>query len=181
MRRSRPPGSGCYAKAALASLFSLRCCSLAWRRRRSLRARSQSQAILDQQPCSRRDRRASPSIRGRASTDAAPDGTSRSIARRHFQTLCSISGCLFRTRARHSRADKKPQDMPVGSSWPTMASNTRSTIQAYLGHKSIEHTVRCGSRPCSGIKAPRIPRLVGLRLTEMTRRRPCSAVHVQRS
>jgi hypothetical protein len=109
MRRSRPPGSGCSAKAALASLFSLRCCSLAWRRRRSLRARSQSQAILDQQPCSRRDHRASPSIRGRASTDAAPDGTSRSIARRHFQTLCSISGCLFRTRARHSRADKEPQ------------------------------------------------------------------------
>ena len=56
MRRSRPPGSGCSAKAALASLFSLRCCSLAWRRRRSLRARSQCQAILDQQPCSRRDR-----------------------------------------------------------------------------------------------------------------------------
>jgi len=109
MRRSRPPGSGCSAKAALASLFSLRCCSLAWRRRRSLRARSQSQAILDQQPCSRRDHRASQSIRGRASTDAAPDGTSRSIARRHFQTLCSISGCLFRTRARHSRADKEPQ------------------------------------------------------------------------
>ena len=109
MRRSRPPGSGCYAKAALASLFSLRCCSLASRRRRSLRARSQSQVILDQHPCSRRDHRASPSIRGRTSTDAAPDGTSRSIARRHFRTLCSISGCLFRTRARHGRADKEPQ------------------------------------------------------------------------
>ena len=109
MRRSRPPGSGCSAKAALASLFSFRCCSLAWRRRRSLRARSQSEAILDQQPCSRRDHRASPSIRGRTSTDAARGGTSCSIARRRFQALCGISGCLFRTRARHSRADKEPQ------------------------------------------------------------------------
>jgi hypothetical protein len=106
MRRSRPPGSGCSAKAALASLFSLRCCSLAWRRRRSLRARSQSQAILDQQPCSRRDHRASPSIRGRASTDAARGGISCSIVRRRFQALCGISGCLFRTRARHSPAGK---------------------------------------------------------------------------
>ena len=104
MRRSRPPGSGYYAKAALASLFSLRCCSLAWRRRRSLRARSQSQAILDQQPCSRRDHRASPSIRGRTSTDAARGGISCSIVRRRFQALCGISGCLFRTRARHSPA-----------------------------------------------------------------------------
>jgi hypothetical protein len=109
MRRSRPPGSGCSAKAALASLFSLRCCSLAWRRRRSLRARSQSQAILDQQPCSRRDHRASPSIRGRTSTDAARGGPSCRLARRRFQALCGISGCLFRTRARHSRADKEPQ------------------------------------------------------------------------
>jgi len=82
MRRSRPPGSGYYAKAALASLFSLRCCSLAWRRRRSLRARSQSQAILNQHSCSRRDHRALPSIRGRTSTDAARDGTSCSIVRR---------------------------------------------------------------------------------------------------
>jgi hypothetical protein len=87
MRRSRPPGSGCSAKAALASLLSLRCCSLAWRRRRSLRARSQCQAILDQQPCSRRDHRASPSIRGRTSTDAARGGTSCSIVRRRFQAL----------------------------------------------------------------------------------------------
>ena len=109
MRRSRPPGSGYYAKAALASLFSLRCCSLAWRRRRSLRARSQSQAIMDQHPCSRRGHRASPCIRGRTSTDAARDGTSCSIVRRRFQALCGISGCLFRTRARHSRADKEPQ------------------------------------------------------------------------
>ena len=89
--------------------LSLACYLLAWRRRRSLRTRSRSQAILDQRLCCPRDHRASPSIRGRASTDAAPDGTSRSIARRHFQTLCSISGCLFRTRARHSRADKEPQ------------------------------------------------------------------------
>ena len=88
MRRSRPPGSGCSAKAALASLFSLRCCSLAWRRRRSLRARSRCQAILDQQPCSRRDHRASPSIRGRTSTDAARGGISCSIVRRRFQALC---------------------------------------------------------------------------------------------
>ena len=106
MRRSRPPGSGCSAKAALASLFSLRCCSLAWRRRRSLRARSRCQAILDQQPCSRRDHRASPSIRGRTSTDAARGGISCSIVRRRFQALCGISGCLFRTRARHNPAGR---------------------------------------------------------------------------
>ena len=129
MRRSRPPGSGCSAKAALASLFSLRCCSLAWRRRRSLRARSQSQAILDQQPCSRRDHRASPSIRGRASTDAAPDGTSRSIARRHFQALCGISGCLFRTRARHSPAGKAR--LCSGSTRPV--SYPRASGRAFAG------------------------------------------------
>jgi hypothetical protein len=123
MRRSRPPGSGYYAKAALASLFSLRCCSLAWRRRRSLRARSQSQAILDRHSCSRRDHRALPSIRGRTSTDAARDGTSCSIVRRRFQALCGILGCRFRTRARHSQVGKAR--ICSGSAKPLQAINLR--------------------------------------------------------
>ena len=144
MRRSRPPGSGCYAEAALASLFSLRCCSLAWRRRPSLRARSQSQAIVDQHPCSRRDHRASPSTRGRTSTDDARDGTSCSIVRRRFQALCGISGCLFRTRARHSPAGKAR--LFSGSMLPV--SYPRASGKAFAGVSNLRGLIIAPSWVC---------------------------------
>jgi hypothetical protein len=55
--------------------FSFGCHPLAWRPRRSLRARSRSQ--VGHSNCCRRDhQRASPSIRGLASTDAASGGMS---------------------------------------------------------------------------------------------------------
>jgi hypothetical protein len=73
-----------------------------WRRRCSLRARSRFQ-VGHHRCCRWGHQRASPSIRGRASTDTAPGGTSCSIARCPFQTSCNISGCLFRTSARHRR------------------------------------------------------------------------------
>jgi hypothetical protein len=82
---------GCLVQCGLPFWFG--CRSLRWRRRRSLRTRSRSLAILGLRSRCRLNPRASTSIRSRATTDDAPGGTSRSLARR------SISGCLFQTTA----------------------------------------------------------------------------------
>jgi len=85
-----------YGLAQRALPFSFGCRSLRWRRRRSLRIRSQSLAILGPRTRCRLNQRAPTSIRHRTTTDGAPSGTSRRLARR------SISGCLFRTSARRT-------------------------------------------------------------------------------
>jgi hypothetical protein len=59
------------------------------------------------------------SIRGRASTDTAPGGTSCSIARCPFQTSCSISGCLFRTSAGSWKSSTSDKDWPRLLQCPT--------------------------------------------------------------
>ena len=59
----------------------------------------------------RRRQRASPSILGRASTDPAPGGTSCIIGRCSIRTSSSISGCLFRTSARHRRDNAWQSDV----------------------------------------------------------------------
>jgi hypothetical protein len=95
-----------YGLAQRALPFSFGCRSLRWRRRRSLRIRSQSLAILGPRTRCRLNQRASTSIRHRIPPTAAgaPGGTSRSLAR------ACISRCLFRTNAPAEVLASRPRD-----------------------------------------------------------------------
>ena len=58
----------------------------------------------------------------------------------HSAALTAGQGLDHGKTLAYARSTRTCCAMPVGASWPTTASIL--TIQAYLGHKSIQHTAR---------------------------------------
>ena len=68
--------------------------------------------------------------------------TSRAGLAVHDGRLCAHGGARWRRgQARLSRLIPTCCDTPAGSRWPTRAT-IRGRLQAYLGHRNIQHTVR---------------------------------------